>query len=780
MARVRFEDELGKFGELDLAKMKAGDLVKFVADFTKRADDDDTERRVPAGEIAEVLEVYPQMPGLLIEVPCVVASMGSEISGDAELVIAPEDIVMVIDSRDPRTTHNRIIDASIALSPEEVVACMAALALPEACRTRPIMIAALTRANMRSAARVLARATDGVFDFVVRTAANVSDWLPLVLWGMSAFANEFPGRSKPNLKSRRHAAWALKMLHEDLARTLPAHELDWNDEDEANAKLIKEIQSLEQYIQQSTDEQWVQALPKLDQLMEDPALSREYRKWTGLPVEPNEQLERGMHDLTRSLQPQRSPQPLTDQALEQAEQHVQEMPVEEDTDARAREWLQQHEQRLETQRPKKKPQPPVAIPPEMQETLDRGFAHEPGEIVLEEPGAHVAPEQPPATIEPVPDLPPSPQPLPETPSKYDVNVFGDEPAHAPHEWATPPAAPARVPINVPPGYEGGNNTRSVKVWAEPEMIVENRATGQKGAIVGTLPDDRLSIDVYDETGLPESDQAATWNAVDVRLSPEWQFPVRKLTPDEYMAWRKSRHERQTDIRRKKESDPIAPTMVTAAEVIAEDRPFDRVALAPVGVKELKMLLAGKTPFGVLSAYKARSKHQNQESHGDLMAELQRRGYSPGQIRSIRGQYFGQGGEMKAEQSFLVIGMSYRDAIDLGRRFGQESVIWKSPDGVVGAFYTDDSGRANYALRPDGDIAVGEEAAPRIEVRHPKPEHRGPPAKEDPWSKARGTGFEFSIDWNQTFKRDPNRPPSANEAREEMNRSPTVVSAASMT
>ena len=107
-------------------------------------------------------------------------------------------------------------------------------------------------------------------------------------------------------------------------------------------------------------------------------------------------------------------------------------------------------------------------------------------------------------------------------------------------------------------------------------------------------------------------------------------------------------------------------------------------------------------------------------------------------------------------------------MELGRMFGQESVIWKSPEGVVGAYYTDGSGRVNYALTPEGDLALGPEAAPRIEPRRPKPAPGGPPAKEDPWSKARGIGFEFGIDWGKTFDYDPAvGPPSADEARESL-------------
>lgn len=190
----------------------------------------------------------------------------------------------------------------------------------------------------------------------------------------------------------------------------------------------------------------------------------------------------------------------------------------------------------------------------------------------------------------------------------------------------------------------------------------------------------------------------------------------------------------------------------------------RVALAPLGVKELKEWLKRPEQFAVISAYKMRSKSDNQKGHGQLMAELQRRGYSPGQIRPLRGQYFGEGGQMKAEQSMLILGMGFEEAVEVGRMMGQESIIYKSPEGVVGAYYTDGSGRVNLALSGE-DVATGEGAA-TIRERAPKPEKRGPPAPSDPWSKARGVGFEFPINWDKTFQYK-DRPLTPDEARQQL-------------
>lgn len=774
MARIRFRDENNKCGELDLTKVKAGDVVSFKADFVKEADEDDAsagERKVLAGEIGEVLEVYPQMPGLLVDVPCELSAMGSRIVGEAQLVITPEDALLIVDSRDPRTSHNRIIDAAAALSPAEVEACVRALPLPDTLKAhRGIVIAELTRRDMRAAARVIARtlSAEAWAGFareaqLTRSAAHMDDWLPLVLWGMTAFEKDFPGKSKLSLKNRRHAVWALEQLADDLAGVIPAHQVDWSDEDEQNAELIREIQELRAFIGKSTDEQWLRSLPKLADLMDDPALEREYKRWMGIKVPPPtpEQMSQaiGLNPPPAPAMPSSAPAGADEAAAQwlrapgpssappaPASPTPPEMPQHLDQGVQSK-WDRAYE---EMEREKVRETPSPAVPP-----ID-----DPSEIVLEEPS--FAPDAPPAMPPPAPapPAPAKPLPLPQAPSKYDVDVFGGDP-RAPHDWATPPEAPPRVPISVPPG-RFGKVTRSIKVWAEPEMLVHNRSTREEGTVVATLPDDKLAVDVLDSaTGLPKSEQPETWDAIDVRVSDAWEFAVTKLTPDEYEVWRKSRHESQKARIREKKGDALEPTVVTAEHSLKE-------AVGAVGAAELRHYLSGNKPFGILSAYKPRGKHENQQAHGALIAELQRRGYSHGAIRELRGQYFGQQGEMKAEKSFLVLGMDFDDALELGRMFDQESVIWKSPDGVVGAYYTDGSNRVNYALTQTGDLAIGETAAPRIEPRRPKPEHRGPPNPGDPWSKARGTGFEFSIDWARTFNYDPVQgPPSAPIAKQQV-------------
>ena len=184
---------------------------------------------------------------------------------------------------------------------------------------------------------------------------------------------------------------------------------------------------------------------------------------------------------------------------------------------------------------------------------------------------------------------------------------------------------------------------------------------------------------------------------------------------------------------------------------AADVGSDKTAAGSLGLNEMErwMETPGDT-FGIVSAYRSsNSKSENQERHGQLMAKIQQLGYSVGQVKPVKGQYFDPEGNMVAERAVLILGADFGDILALGQMFEQESVIYKGADGLIAAYYTDGSLRAN--------IAPAEKPS-RVEVRSPKPEHRGPPAPSDPWSKSRNVGFEFPIDWSTELRYDPAKGP----------------------
>lgn len=391
-----------------------------------------------------------------------------------------------------------------------------------------------------------------------------------------------------------------------------------------------------------------------------------------------------------------------------------------------------------------------------------------------------------------------------------------------------------LPIGLPPGHG------RARVYAEPGMGVYSKSKGYEGTVLGG------SATVTDGIVVETSGRQEVWDAMDTTVAKSWKGPKRAVPLDELEVWKRDRYKRlrsksghvacyqvthggsasnlggETHLRGAHRTGPEGgasaagrggadrghgPWAGPAEEAVAwgarvgarfflADGPSEdyfawgeelhlihREALAPLGVKELKRWLSGPGEFAVISAYKIRSKSENQRAHGALMAELQKRGYSPSQIRPLRGQYFEapqreeeQRGRMKAEQSILILGASFQDAMEIARMFGQESFIFKSADGVIGSYFSDGSGRVNLALS-EGDLAIGDKGT-RVEERRPKPEHMGPPAPEDPWSKARGVGFEFPIDWAKEFKHDPTRPLTPEEARQQMGM--TEVSAGELT
>ena len=140
---------------------------------------------------------------------------------------------------------------------------------------------------------------------------------------------------------------------------------------------------------------------------------------------------------------------------------------------------------------------------------------------------------------------------------------------------------------------------------------------------------------------------------------------------------------------------------------------------------LKMLDKGGT-FGVISAYTGTSKHENQKRHGQLMADLQRRGYR--KIHTLKAKWQGESGTYH-EKSFLVPNIRPKDLFDLGVKYEQDATIYKSADGIIGMYYPGGS----YA-----EVAVDPKADPAFETA----------ADKGLFSKDRNWSFEFGFLWGK--------------------------------
>jgi hypothetical protein len=131
-------------------------------------------------------------------------------------------------------------------------------------------------------------------------------------------------------------------------------------------------------------------------------------------------------------------------------------------------------------------------------------------------------------------------------------------------------------------------------------------------------------------------------------------------------------------------------------------------------------------FGVMSAYGPHSKSENQKRHGQLMADLQKMGYRP---TPLRGSWEGV-----AEKSMLIPNMKPEHLFELGKKYDQQSVIYKSKEGVVGMYYPK-KGVAEVAMDPKGD--------PQFDLAQDKSEY----SKTRNWSFSLGFAWGKEIPWN---------------------------------
>jgi len=157
------------------------------------------------------------------------------------------------------------------------------------------------------------------------------------------------------------------------------------------------------------------------------------------------------------------------------------------------------------------------------------------------------------------------------------------------------------------------------------------------------------------------------------------------------------------------------------------------------LKEMQKLLSKGHQFGVLSAYGPMSKSQNKQRNVQLHRDLAKRGYN--KVETLRGKWEGV-----SEKSVLVPGIAWKDLLKLGKKYDQDAVIYKSPDGVIGMYYQK-AGKAEFAMKPDGDMAVALSTG------------------KDLYSKARGISFEFGVLWGQGVPWDRSTPFSKEDVRQ---------------
>lgn len=150
-----------------------------------------------------------------------------------------------------------------------------------------------------------------------------------------------------------------------------------------------------------------------------------------------------------------------------------------------------------------------------------------------------------------------------------------------------------------------------------------------------------------------------------------------------------------------DAPPKFDTLFEKTVRLAYAKPELRANLLPVlkktardlGRNEIDMMHQKRGTFGVLSAYTGRhSKKENKDRHGELIRDLQ--------IKGHRNWKDAQGYWGYREKSVIVPDIAFHDLLELGDKYDQDAVIFKSNDGVVGM----------YSLK-GGSVQI---AAPEIE------------------------------------------------------------------
>jgi hypothetical protein len=174
------------------------------------------------------------------------------------------------------------------------------------------------------------------------------------------------------------------------------------------------------------------------------------------------------------------------------------------------------------------------------------------------------------------------------------------------------------------------------------------------------------------------------------------------------------------------------------------------AIVGFGVKDLEQLSKKGRSFGVISAYRSNlSKAQNQERHGQLVADLQKLGIR--NVESLKSQWDDM--ETKVthkEKSIFIPNISFEALHKLGKKYDQDAVLFKDPSGSVGVYFKD--GTATMAFDPKGAAAITKSEKP------------------GEYSKGRGLSFGLQLVEDRKFKYT-DKPVSAQEIAKDLKEHP---------
>ena len=130
--------------------------------------------------------------------------------------------------------------------------------------------------------------------------------------------------------------------------------------------------------------------------------------------------------------------------------------------------------------------------------------------------------------------------------------------------------------------------------------------------------------------------------------------------------------------------------------------FERSVVA-FGLTDLAKLMKKGRRFGVMSAYRANlSKRDNQERHGQLVADLQRMGLRG--LHEMKSQWQDMATNVvHKEKSLFIPRISLKLLCELGMKYEQDAVLYKDPSETIGVY--DKHGVATMAFDPEGNVAL---------------------------------------------------------------------------
>lgn len=297
---MKYSDSMGATGELELADVRAGDTVRAARTIERVSagpKHPDAVQTVKSGELGEVIDVMENEQTLLVRLPAQTRALGSVINGEADLLVEPLDVIVLIDVRDPRASSYRVEDIATAddVDQAELAEVLRDYGTVAKISRRVALGEALRRGHRDVAAAVARSSEEGFAAYVRRHTATASDWLPLILWAGQAAGPKFRGRGRFDLTNKQHTIWALEQLSQQLDAQVPVDSSRWEKEDEETVDIIDDLMELKRVVVDMSPAQWAEMLPRLGGSEPDRELKQKYVDFANgvgpIPVPPKPQLQ---------------------------------------------------------------------------------------------------------------------------------------------------------------------------------------------------------------------------------------------------------------------------------------------------------------------------------------------------------------------------------------------------------------------------------------------------------------------------------------------------------